>query len=72
MSRDRLAQLPGNVRPRRGYLAPCPRCGDVVVHGFWSSKPSPSHLAGRPCAERAAERERLATPSSQPEGGPRG
>lgn len=58
----RIAELPGNARPRRGYLAPCPRCGALVVHGATTGEPSHAHLRGRRCDETA--RARGATPST--------
>jgi len=51
----RLAERSPGRRPWRGYLAPCKRCGLVVVHAASTGEPFHMHRYSRACAERQAK-----------------
>lgn len=44
------------MRPGWGYLAPCARCGLVVVHGKTTDLPYHMHLRSKRCRDLAAKR----------------
>lgn len=49
----RLAER-GSIRPpRRGYLAPCSRCGLEVVHSKATGQPVAQHLNSKACSSSA-------------------
>lgn len=52
MKRFSERRKPGQ-KPYRGYLAPCPRCGLIVVHADSTLKPFHMHARSKKCRELA-------------------
>ena len=50
-----VARFPGR-KPNSGYLAPCKRCGEVVVHAKSTGEPFHMHRWSKKCAAKAAAR----------------